>query len=794
MDTTRRGFLKNVGAGTLGAWLVPLLPWRALAQESIRAPHDPRLANHFLSVCRQCPQGCGVLAEVVGGRVKKLRGNPLHPTNRGTLCARGVSATQLLYNPDRIPGPLRRAGERGEGRWEPIGWDEALALVAEKLTALRGAGRPEGLAVLADQLGGLEGTLARRFCRAFGTENLLDLGRYPASGGATAAAAMQGVQGPVVFDLANASYLLSFNVPFLEASRNPIQTWQGFAEFRAARGRPRGRFVHFSPARDLTASKADLWVPIRPGTEGAVALGIAYVMLQEGLYDHPFVRHRCDGFADGSEAGREIPGFHRHVREHYRPARVAELSGVPVERLVALAREFALAQAPLALWQDQAGVASQPLAVQMAVHSLNALVGNIDAPGGVLVPRTLPDDLPGPAASDAAGETGLARGPLASPEHSGFPLPTAAPWSFPGRALAGDPYPLEAVLVYRANPVFDQLNGGAFRELFQKVPFSASIAAFHNDTTAWCDLVLPESHALESWYAGVNHTDGGHPFFNLAEPVVAPRHDTRHAGDVLLELGRLCGGPMAESLPWARFQDAAFTYLGRINGLQAGDLFGRPYEEVWTRLLERMGWRARAHAADAEFWAQCLGTGGWWDPIYFHGEWERSLPTPSGRFELAPSSLREGEASRRLPHHPQTAAGDPPDDAYPFHLLVYAYPHLSQVESPNQPWLQEISGEREREHWETWLDIHPEDAERLHLTDRAGVWVESRKGRVRLRCRFDQGVQPGTVRIPFGLGHDHGGRWMRGIGVTPTRLVAEAFDPSAGTPDWQSTSVRLQKA
>ncbi|GAB4256008.1 MAG: hypothetical protein Kow0092_01730 [Deferrisomatales bacterium] len=802
MKTTRRGFLRKVGAGTAGTWLVPLVPWKALAQDSIRKPFDPRLKRQFLSVCRQCPQGCGVRAEVVEGKVKKLRGNPLHPANRGALCARGVSALHLYYNPDRIRTPLRRRGERGEGQWEPVGWDEALTLLRDRLMALRGEGKGARFAWLSEQMTGVEEILARRFCEAYGTPNFLDLGQYPTRPPVTAATVMQGVEEPVTFDLARASYVLSFNVPFLESARNPVQTWKGFAEFRAGKGHPRGRFIHFSPVRDLTAAKADEWIPVRPGTEGAVALGMAYVMLQEGLYDHEFVKYRCHGFEGWRRDGEDFPGFYEHVRRNYKPAQVSEVTGVPVDKIVGLAREFALAPAPLALWQDQVGIASQPLHTQMAVHSLNALVGNIDAPGGVLVPRSLPRDFTPEATRDAVAKAGLAKGPVVDARFAGYPVADAVPEVFPERVLAGAPYPVDAVLLYRTNPVFDKINGSAFREALLKVPFSVAVASIHNDTTKWCDLVLPESHALESWCAGLGFIDAGYPFFNLAEPVVEPRYDTRHVGQAILDLARRCGGTVAASLPWARFQDAAFAYLGQLNGLKSGDVFGRPYEEIWTRLLERIGWRARGAVTDEQLWHDGLASGGWWDPIYFHREWGRSLRTESGRFEFfatrlwqrlhAPGSGPGPDKVEALPHYPEADKGEDAD--FPFALVVRALPHLQQVESPNQPWLQEICGDREREHWVTWLDINPEEAEHHHLLPGQKVVVESPRGQIEVRCRFDHGVQPGTVRVSFGLGHEDGGRWMKGIGVSPLGVVAPARDARVGTPNWQTTRVRVRKA
>jgi anaerobic selenocysteine-containing dehydrogenase len=235
-------------------------------------------------------------------------------------------------------------------------------------------------------------------------------------------------------------------------------------------------------------------------------------------------------------------------------------------------------------------------------------------------------------------------------------------------------------------------------------------------------------------------------------------------------------------------------------------VFGRAYEEIWTRMLERIGWRARPEGPDDVFWRAILKTGGWWDPIYYHKEWSRALKTEAGRFEFFPTVLwrrlqrsrssdeiTDDDKNRILPHYDEREAGGRRGD-YPFALLVYSMENLAQVESPNQPWLQEISGRGERQAWTTWLDINPEDAEHHHLANRDEVLVESEKGRAKIHCRFDHGVQPGTVRVPFGLGHAAGGRWMKGIGVTPANVVTATYDPRTGTPIAQTTRVRIRKA
>jgi anaerobic selenocysteine-containing dehydrogenase len=152
------------------------------------------------------------------------------------------------------------------------------------------------------------------------------------------------------------------------------------------------------------------------------------------------------------------------------------------------------------------------------------------------------------------------------------------------------------------------------------------------------------------------------------------------------------------------------------------------------------------------------------------------------------------EKARILPHHLESTSEGGHDGDYPLSLMVFALDNLAQVESPNQPWLQEISGFAERQHWLTWVEVNPEDAEHHHLVGGDDVWVESERGKARLRCRIDSGIQPGTLRVPFGLGHTAGGRWMKDIGVNPATLVTPAYDDRVGTPNWQTARVRLRKA
>ena len=247
------------------------------------------------SVCLLCPSGCGVWGRVVDGRLVKLEGSPLHPVNLGTLCPKGQAAPELLYNPDRIQSPLRRVGERGEGKWEPISWETALSLVANRLSTLRASGHPERLAFLYGETRGQMRDLITHFTHAIGSPNAISHDSLNIEAAKLGHLLTQGIYDLLAYDIENANYVLSFGASFLEATRHPQRFISGYAFLR--RGRPtRGKIVVFDPRQGITGAKADEWYAIRPGTDAALALGMANVLISAGLVDQEFVEHYSFGY------------------------------------------------------------------------------------------------------------------------------------------------------------------------------------------------------------------------------------------------------------------------------------------------------------------------------------------------------------------------------------------------------------------------------------------------------------------------------------------------------------------
>ncbi|MFQ6093252.1 MAG: molybdopterin-dependent oxidoreductase, partial [bacterium] len=392
MEIKRRDFLKLVGGATAGAalsgWSLHEL-WSMPERPGEYPFPGPRLEHWVRSVCQECAGGCGIMARVIDGKVVKIEGNPLHPVNRGALCPKGHAGVERLYHPDRILGPLLRSGDRGAGKWQKIPWNEALEIVVAKLKEIRNQNRPHGLVLINGKHRGLMDRLLARFAEAFGTPNYIRADERQNE--QLAYYLTQGVTEQVGYDLEHSNYILSFGSPFLESGPSPVWFMSRYGHLRQGRRGQRAKVVQIDTRCSVTAAKADEWIPVEPGAEGVLALGIAHVIINEGLYDRDFVARETFGFENWrDEGGREHVGFRTLVLREYTPGIVSDLAGVPIETIIKLAREFAAQKPAIALGDGMGTRYSNGIYNLMAVHCLNALVGSIDRPGGVILQKEIP--------------------------------------------------------------------------------------------------------------------------------------------------------------------------------------------------------------------------------------------------------------------------------------------------------------------------------------------------------------------------------------------------------------------
>ncbi|MBI4521441.1 MAG: molybdopterin-dependent oxidoreductase [Gemmatimonadetes bacterium] len=803
MELGRRTFLKVVGA--TGAGVAAGRGGSVLGDSLAAAAREERvpggLERWVTTACTLCPGGCGARVRVIDTRAVKLEGNAFHPVTAGGLCPVGQAALQSLYSPDRVKGPLKRAGERGAGQWEPVSWDEALATVSGQLTTLRERGEPQGLVLVMGESQGLLPDLLRRFARAFGTPNVVEAA--DADPGATALWLAQGVRAPVAYDLENARYILSFGMPLVDGGWAPVRQIRALAQVRQGAPGYRGKLVQIEPRFSPTAARADEWIPVNPGTEGALALGLAHVLVADLLFDRRFIAEHGFGYEDWTDAqGREHLGFRTLLIREYTPAAVAEITGVPPETIRRLAHEFAMYGPGVAIGPRIGHPRSVETAV--AIHALNAVAGAVDRVGGALVARSAPAPNWPELQPDPVARRGLAMPRLDSAGEE-FLLAESSLAALAEALRRGEPYPARALFLWQANPAFAQPSPERFGDALSQVPFIVSFSPFLDESARYADFILPDHVFLEAWEHVAPPPGLPYPVVTLAQPVVEPLYDTRHAGDVVLGLATTLGGSVREALPQADFREILTAYARDLYRLRRGMVFSRHELVGPPQPLRELDWAPLPYASFEEFQAELIANGGWFDPSYRYGEWARVLRTPSGKFEFHSQVLRRMVATRAetegttvqafldrlgwivtddrafLPHY-EPPAGGAGDARFPRHLLPFRVLALMDGRGANQPFLQEVLAPHAQAQWGSWMELNPETAVELGIEDGDRVWVESSVGRAQVRARVYAGIMPGVVAMPEGQGHTAVGRYAAGKGVNVMELMAPDADPLTGAP------------
>ncbi len=550
----RRDFLKYLGSGIVGTGVglafgkvtkppgAKLIPYLIPPEDVI-----PGVATWYASLCTQCSAGCGILVKVMEGRAKKIEGNPLHPVNKGRLCARGNAALQALYNPDRIKGPMKRTGERGSGKYKEISWNEAISILGRNLSELDKNGATEGLYVLTSTLRGHLNTLIREFMSSYGSPNYMQYELFQHRNLIYANRVSMGLDAIPHYDIANTRYLLSFGADFSSTWLSPVNLSHGYGEMRQGGARRRGVLVQVEPRLSLTGANADEWVPVRPGTEGVLALSIAHEIVAGGYYKG----------ADASSWKELLSGFS--------PEHAARVTEVDAGRIHHIAKEFVKTRPSLAIGGDNLSSYRNGLSSLVAVNILNHLAGNIGRKGGVV---------PNPA--------GLLNG------RTGTELRKDRITDLAKSALEGD---VKTLIVYNTNPVFTTPAGVKLERALRNVPFIASLSSFMDETTAMADLILPSHTSLEDWGDDFAEPSTGVRVATLMQPAVSPVFDTRGAGDIFISLAKALGGKVGERLNYKGFPEYLKESWRKIYAnnkeVAAGAL---TFDGFWNRLLEHGGW------------------------------------------------------------------------------------------------------------------------------------------------------------------------------------------------------------
>ncbi len=534
---TRRDVLKLAGLG--GAVAAVLSGCGPTAKYVRRQPYydmpeyaRPGASVYFATTCRECPAGCGLVVRTVEGRAIKIEGNPNHPVNKGATCARGQAALETLYNPDRAKGPTRQG--------KPITWDEAITALADLLQNTP----PESMAFLLGLAPDHLAELVYEITQALGAPPPLRVGALAFMEArntlAGAAERVFGTKALPTFDIADADLVLSFGANFMETWLSPVYYGKAYGAMRRGRPGRRGILVHFEPRMSMTAANADLWLPIKPGTEGLVAQALGYLVAE----------------AMGREPGEGL--------FQVDPAQIAQQAEVSLEKLEKVARYIANeAEKVVAIPGGVALGQSNGFAIAQAVLSLNALFQELGKETGVFF--TPPVN----------GEAPLAPATLADIQ------------DLIGRMQAGK---VKVLFVHGVNPVYEFPPSWGFAEALKKVGTVVSFASFVDETAAQAHLHLPDHTFLESWGYQRVQVGADRETLSAFQPVVVPVFDTKATADVLLAAVQQVGGALAEAVPYKNEVEFIQKKVAALRERTDG-IYAHPHPQVfWNLFLQHGGW------------------------------------------------------------------------------------------------------------------------------------------------------------------------------------------------------------
>ncbi len=590
----RRTFLEGLAAAaaalsspalvscTRGTPPDPLAVRDALAAGS--PTFDPRSAVAKPTVCFGCTTHCGVVGWVQDGRVRQIEGNPLDPNTQGTFCAKASGGISATYYPERILYPMKRAGPRGSGQWRRVSWDEALSDIAGRLKALRDAGTPEQLVFHygRDKTKGF----TKRFTNAFGSPNRLNRRSICSSNRRVPLMSFYGREFEWESqDLANTRYVVNFGANPMEAYQGGLYMIRRLMDARVDRG---ARLVTFEVRPSATASVSEEYHVVRPGTDGAIALAMAHVILAEGLENAEFWKRW---------ANVDLEEIRRHVAP-YTPEFAEAHSGVAAADIRRIAIEFAKA-APHCCTMSNRGSAKHYNGVQAdrAIRMLDVLVGNVGQEGGFCLStlrmwknrygqeglpvidqpgphppkpqpwrpgtrefETLPPDVRERVAAFPPMWANKYFGELATP--SEYPLSfhhynmrvgqMVYPYIAEGRAKVG------MYMSYALGAAYGYPEAKVAREVLMDeslVPFHVAIDISYGEQAALADIILPDATSLERWDAHSTNSYGLVPYTGIRQPLVEPLGQARPVQIMLRDLARRIGGGMEDYFDFEDLED-----------------------------------------------------------------------------------------------------------------------------------------------------------------------------------------------------------------------------------------------
>ena len=781
------------------------------------------------SACWSCVTRDSMIGFVEDGRLVKLEGQPNSIRGKGKLCAKGAAGINQLYDPDRILYPMKRAGKRGEGKWKRISWDAALSDLAGRLKKLRDEGHPEKFMFHYGRMKASSSKIVKSvFLNAYGTKTVA---------GHTSICEVAKWTGQELtwgkhydnWDFDNTKFVLNFGSSCLESHTNSIPVSQRLVSAMAERN---VKMVTFDVRLSNTAARSTEWVPIKPGTDGAVALAMCKVIMDAGLYDKEFFKFIKATPNPNASTDEKVAALKTHLAQ-YTPAWAEKISGVPAAKIKSLALEFAKAKPACVLSYRGAVAHYNGTENERAVQMLGAITGNIDNPGGRC--RAVGPKWKSP------------KGPKKKPKGkklnilNGFKGDAAYPTHGANHQVlkmikdgkAGRP---EVYMWYCYTPVY--ANGECQENIdIMKdetlMPFNVCVNAYYDESAALADLILPNPSYLEWWDWEDMVSPMQIPEYYIRQPFVKPLGESRDFKDVVCELAERMGFPLGfnsaeefvkiscEMTPGVKdvggfeymkkhgvWHDpkAKPKYYGYKKEVKTADLqkYGVIFDEAtgvyWNSKKSKHADKGYTKAKDAYkgYVGQKIG-----DKVY--SGFKPDKLNKSGYFELYSELLKlKGFAPLpsylSIPEHEKMATGD-------LILTTYKVPVQIHSRSANCKWLTEMYHENPGR-------INTQTAKDLGIKSGDKIKVKSSVGEITTTAEVTEGVVPGVIAISHHLGHWEYGRYASGnkaplagdddpglkekwwdtYGVHPNWIIPNSPDPISAQNRYMDTVVKVTKA
>jgi len=742
----RRDFLK----WCLGSSQVFLFsPFLELAAQAGEPQGGQQVSRHtkkplkgIPSLCQLCPARCGIIGYLEGDQLVKIGGNPKHPNNLGKVCSRGLAGVNLAYDPDRITSPMIRRGERGKGQWERISWEKAYGEVAARLKAIYQSGQKGDLVFQSENE---PRGMIRLFLDAFGKTLVLNDRRLHFANRDGGQWLTWGEEKGVP-DVANSRYILNFGSNFYESH----EFYAGFiGRLIEGRFQKKAKLVTFDVRLSHTGGNSDEWFPVTPGTDGIVALAMANVIVQDNLHDKTFTQKWLN--LASSQLAQYLSEFAPEMAE--------KVSGIAATDIERIAREFAISQPSVAI--SGRGVSSHFNGVQneRCIFLLNAIVGNIDIPGGYCLPRTYRVD-------------GL-NVPAFDLENAHF-----SPQNFISLVKRRRLMP-QMVFIYESNPAYTNPETGLSSEVLKDeklIPYLVVADSYMTETAMLADLVLPVATYLERWGIDSSPALDLIPFVALQQPTIHPYAKSVAMSDICIELSHRMGGGFRRNFRFNSTEEYIKKALSGIPKLEsAGGLSYLKENGVWFDKNEKVRYKAYE------------STG---------------FKTPSGKIEIQSERLKSRGFQPLPTYEPIPGHGDLKGK---FVLVTYE-PNVMGPRTANFKWLAEI-----KHHNSLWLNR--DVAKMLHIEEGDQVKISTKSGSVVMDVRLTFGIHPRVVAVERNLGHWGYGHiaqakkfkskdpntllvwWGRkGNGLSPNQIIPGESDPIGGGEAWNDTLVTISKA